>query len=398
MSRRASIQAIDRGLSYRPVRRSFVVRDVQTRHGRSAAFLRRPSMPNSPVNCSPINCSPSFNWQAKLDAAAMKRWREELAALGYRFQFITLAGWHALNLSMFELAAALSSRRHARLLAAAAARVQPGERGLSRHQASGLRRHRLFRCGADPRSGGGLAFHGARWPASTETEQFAAQAAPGPQRVRGVGGHALAPRFMSCLRHIRRDERHGHGEGPRRADRGTLSPVQRGVRPNYPPRGAELPRGGLAECAARCGGPASSCMSCAWHAAWRRSPASLHSKTHRCGAVDRYQARPMKSSSRGGRTAIFYRTFFNFGHPRFVRYGRRQSGSRILRDQRRPRFPAQCRSASIGWAAPCRRPCARILTDLPFGRGDSRKRMRRCNRISAEIGRYFPDWTGRRPP
>ena len=52
------------------------------------------------------NCSPSFNWQAKLNAAAMKRWREELAALGYRFQFITLAGWHALNLSMFELAAA----------------------------------------------------------------------------------------------------------------------------------------------------------------------------------------------------------------------------------------------------------------------------------------------------
>ena len=36
----------------------------------------------------------------------MKRWREELAAMGYRFQFITLAGWHALNLSMFELATA----------------------------------------------------------------------------------------------------------------------------------------------------------------------------------------------------------------------------------------------------------------------------------------------------
>ena len=52
------------------------------------------------------NCSPSFNWQAKLNAAAMKSWREQLAAMGYRFQFITLAGWHALNLSMFELASA----------------------------------------------------------------------------------------------------------------------------------------------------------------------------------------------------------------------------------------------------------------------------------------------------
>jgi len=52
------------------------------------------------------NCSPSFNWKAKLDAASMKSWREELASMGYRFQFITLAGWHALNLSMFELASA----------------------------------------------------------------------------------------------------------------------------------------------------------------------------------------------------------------------------------------------------------------------------------------------------
>ena len=52
------------------------------------------------------NCSPSFNWQKHVDAPTMRRWREELAAMGYRFQFITLAGWHALNLSMFELASA----------------------------------------------------------------------------------------------------------------------------------------------------------------------------------------------------------------------------------------------------------------------------------------------------
>jgi isocitrate lyase len=52
------------------------------------------------------NCSPSFNWQGNLNQASMKAWREELAAMGYRFQFITLAGWHALNLSMFELACA----------------------------------------------------------------------------------------------------------------------------------------------------------------------------------------------------------------------------------------------------------------------------------------------------
>ena len=50
------------------------------------------------------NCSPSFNWKANLSDAEMKTFREELNALGFKFQFITLAGWHALNNSMFELA------------------------------------------------------------------------------------------------------------------------------------------------------------------------------------------------------------------------------------------------------------------------------------------------------
>src|ERR1700690_4050356 len=50
------------------------------------------------------NCSPSFNWKAKLDDATIAHFQTELAAMGYKFQFITLAGFHALNLSMFELA------------------------------------------------------------------------------------------------------------------------------------------------------------------------------------------------------------------------------------------------------------------------------------------------------
>jgi isocitrate lyase len=50
------------------------------------------------------NCSPSFNWRAHLDDDTIARFRSELAAMGYRFQFITLAGFHALNASMFELA------------------------------------------------------------------------------------------------------------------------------------------------------------------------------------------------------------------------------------------------------------------------------------------------------
>ncbi|HXZ28647.1 MAG TPA: isocitrate lyase [Terriglobales bacterium] len=50
------------------------------------------------------NCSPSFNWKKKLDDAVIARFQRELGAMGYRFQFVTLAGFHALNLSMFELA------------------------------------------------------------------------------------------------------------------------------------------------------------------------------------------------------------------------------------------------------------------------------------------------------
>jgi len=50
------------------------------------------------------NCSPSFNWKKKLDDATIAKSQKELAAMGYKFQFITLAGFHALNLGMFELA------------------------------------------------------------------------------------------------------------------------------------------------------------------------------------------------------------------------------------------------------------------------------------------------------
>jgi isocitrate lyase len=50
------------------------------------------------------NCSPSFNWAKKLDAQTIANFQRELAAMGYKFQFVTLAGFHALNFSMFELA------------------------------------------------------------------------------------------------------------------------------------------------------------------------------------------------------------------------------------------------------------------------------------------------------
>lgn len=50
------------------------------------------------------NCSPSFNWEANLDRDDIARFQREIGAMGYKFQFVTLAGFHQLNYGMFELA------------------------------------------------------------------------------------------------------------------------------------------------------------------------------------------------------------------------------------------------------------------------------------------------------
>jgi isocitrate lyase len=98
-------QAIDRGLAYAPYVDMLWCETSRPDLAQAKRFAEAIHA-KFPGKLLSYNCSPSFNWQANLSASSMKRWREELAAMGYRFQFITLAGWHALNLSMFELAAA----------------------------------------------------------------------------------------------------------------------------------------------------------------------------------------------------------------------------------------------------------------------------------------------------
>jgi isocitrate lyase len=56
------------------------------------------------------NCSPSFNWAAKLNASTIARFQRELGRMGYKFQFVTLAGFHSLNHAMFELACGYRDR------------------------------------------------------------------------------------------------------------------------------------------------------------------------------------------------------------------------------------------------------------------------------------------------
>ena len=98
-------QAIDRGLSYAPYVDMLWCETSRPDLAQARRFAEAIHA-KYPGKLLAYNCSPSFNWQSKLSPEAMKAWREELAAMGYRFQFITLAGWHALNLSMFELATA----------------------------------------------------------------------------------------------------------------------------------------------------------------------------------------------------------------------------------------------------------------------------------------------------
>jgi isocitrate lyase len=56
------------------------------------------------------NCSPSFNWEANIDKATIAKFQRELGAMGYKFQFVTLAGFHSLNHGMFELALGYKDR------------------------------------------------------------------------------------------------------------------------------------------------------------------------------------------------------------------------------------------------------------------------------------------------
>ena len=70
------------------------------------------------------NCSPSFNWKRNLDDATIAKFQRELAAMGYKFQFITLAGFHSLNYTMFELARGYRDAADGRLRRAAGGRVR----------------------------------------------------------------------------------------------------------------------------------------------------------------------------------------------------------------------------------------------------------------------------------
>ncbi|MBA4154868.1 isocitrate lyase [Flavobacterium sp.] len=102
-------QGIDRGLSYAP-HADLIWMETSNPDLDYARKFAEGIHAKFPGKMLAYNCSPSFNWAAKLSVPEMETFREELAAMGYKFQFITLAGFHALNTSMFELALAYKKR------------------------------------------------------------------------------------------------------------------------------------------------------------------------------------------------------------------------------------------------------------------------------------------------
>ena len=80
------------------------------------------------------NCSPSFNWKRHLDDAQIARFQRELAAMGYAFQFITLAGFHSLNHAMFELASGYRDRQMSAFVELQEAEFAAAEHGFTAHR------------------------------------------------------------------------------------------------------------------------------------------------------------------------------------------------------------------------------------------------------------------------
>jgi isocitrate lyase len=101
--------AVARGLAYAPYA-DLIWCETAEPNVEEARRFARSIHARFPGKLLAYNCSPSFNWKKKLDEATIASFQRELGAMGYKFQFVTLAGFHALNHSMFELASGYRDR------------------------------------------------------------------------------------------------------------------------------------------------------------------------------------------------------------------------------------------------------------------------------------------------
>ncbi|PAE43120.1 isocitrate lyase [Bacillus sp. 7884-1] len=102
-------QAIARGLAYAPYA-DLIWCETSEPNIEEARRFAEAIHEKFPGKMLAYNCSPSFNWKKKLDQETIAKFQQELGKMGYKFQFVTLAGFHALNHSMFELARGYKER------------------------------------------------------------------------------------------------------------------------------------------------------------------------------------------------------------------------------------------------------------------------------------------------
>jgi isocitrate lyase len=163
--------AIARGLAYAPYA-DLVWCETSTPNLAQARQFAEAIHRQFPGKLLAYNCSPSFNWKKNLDDATIAKFQRELGAMGYKFQFVTLAGFHALNYGMYELA-----RKYKTAGMAAYSELQQAEFAAEASGYSATRHQREVGTGyfdqvAEVLSGGAastLALHG-----STEEAQFSA--------------------------------------------------------------------------------------------------------------------------------------------------------------------------------------------------------------------------------
>jgi isocitrate lyase len=127
-------QAIARALNYAPYADLlwFETSTPDISEAKKFAEKLREKFPGKPLA---YNCSPSFNWKAKLDNATIAKFQRELGAMGYKFQFVTLAGFHALNLQHVQARARLSRAGHGGVFRTARGGVCRRSRRLHRDEA-----------------------------------------------------------------------------------------------------------------------------------------------------------------------------------------------------------------------------------------------------------------------
>ena len=128
-------QAIARGIAYAP-HADLVWCETSKPDLAQAKRFAEGVLAAHPGKLLAYNCSPSFNWKKNLDDATIARFQRELGAMGYKFQFITLAGFHSLNYGMFELAADYKLRQMSAYVELQQAEFAAEARGYSatRHQ------------------------------------------------------------------------------------------------------------------------------------------------------------------------------------------------------------------------------------------------------------------------